>query len=155
MHNSPKPAQASIEVKVMPAFEYPIVLVVDDEPHIRDLVHVILQRDYSVLLAEDGVRAVEIAQQFTGEIHLLVSDVRMPRMGGVEAARRILAERPATRVLLMSGEGASSLPAEDRRYSFVAKPFTASAFRSAVNGALGGETLPVCRTLQRCAAQGG
>src|SRR6185503_6827392 len=104
----------------------------------RDFAQIALQQDFVVLLAEDGARAVEMTQQIQGKIHLIVSDLLMPRMGGLEATSRILAERPETRVLLMSGEPGDSLPAGDRRFSFIAKPFSLSDFRSAVDTALSG-----------------
>jgi len=146
---SPAAGRLPLEVNIMPEVEYPVVLVVDDEPGIRNIAQIALQHDFAVLLAEDGVRALEMAYQFPGKIHLLVSDLRMPRMGGLEAVRRILLEHPETHVLLMSGEPAASLPAEGRRYPFIAKPFTLPAFRSAVNGALSGGLLSVRRALQQ------
>ena len=127
----------------MNEFTAPAVLIVDDDPIIRSFLQSILQREYVVLLAEDGVRALEIVGAFSGQIRLLVSDLCMPRMGGLESSRRIVAERPEIRILLMSGGAPGDWPAEDRRYAFVAKPFTSSVVRSAIDRLLSEAHVPL------------
>jgi len=80
------------------------VLVVEDAEDLREVVSRILSHNgYKVLLASDGVNALEIARRHTGEIHLLLSDVVMPKMQGPELSTRLSAERPQLRVLFMSG----------------------------------------------------
>ncbi len=116
--------------------EYPAILVVDDAPVVRDLISLALHHHHLVLLAEDGVRALEIAEAFPGKIHLLMTDLNMPRMGGLEAARRFLAQRPSAQVLLMSGGLGAGWPKDDPRYSFLAKPFSVSIIRMAVETVL-------------------
>src|SRR6202035_3270878 len=87
------------------------ILLAEDEPAIRDLVEFVLERNgYSVLPASNGEEAVELSRRHTGIIDLLLSDVRMPGMDGMQAARVIQGERPGMRVLLMSGESVCGVP---------------------------------------------
>jgi CheY-like chemotaxis protein len=104
------------------------VLVVDDEPEVRELASEILRRvGYSVLEAADGAGALEAAGRHEGEIHLLVTDMVMPGVSGRDLAERLRALRPGLRVLYISGyvqdASARAALASDRS-AFVAKPFT-------------------------------
>jgi two-component system cell cycle sensor histidine kinase/response regulator CckA len=79
------------------------VLLAEDEPQVRRLIHTVLeQAGYTVLVAEDGQHALRVAQR-AEHLDLLVSDVRMPHLGGVALASRLRATWPNLRVLLMSG----------------------------------------------------
>jgi PAS domain S-box-containing protein len=90
------------------------VLVVEDEELVRNLVRYILQQEgYTVLEAADGLTALQLSERHRGPIHLLVADVLMPRMGGPELARRLLATRPTLPVLFLSGyTGQAPTPAD-------------------------------------------
>jgi PAS domain S-box-containing protein len=80
------------------------ILLVEDEPALREVTRRILRRaGYEVIIAENGVEALQVADQHTGQIDLLLSDVIMPQMPGPELARRLRAQQPTLRVLLMSG----------------------------------------------------
>ena len=80
------------------------VLLVEDERSVRAVTLRILRaQGYEVLEAGDGVEALALAERHAGPIHLLVADVVMPRMGGLELAERLRALRPETRVLHVSG----------------------------------------------------
>jgi CheY-like chemotaxis protein len=80
------------------------VLVVEDEPAARELVGEILRDEgYSVLLASDGQEAVEIATRTASPIHLLLTDVVLPRLSGRAAADRIRGIHPRIKILYMSG----------------------------------------------------
>jgi CheY-like chemotaxis protein len=80
------------------------VLVVEDAEDLREVVARVLSRNgYTVILASDGADALEVARRHTGEIHLLLSDVVMPKLQGPELSKRLSAERPGIRVLFMSG----------------------------------------------------
>ena len=76
----------------------PIVLVVDDEPDVLSLVETVLESelDCQVLCAEDGTRALDMLDSQTPA--LVITDVRMPLMDGVELVRRLRA-RPTTRLV--------------------------------------------------------
>lgn len=80
------------------------LLVVEDEPAFRDLLRDGLEsRGYEVLLASNGVHAMQVAEQYTGPIRLLITDVIMPQMSGPELARSLRKVRSSTDVLYMSG----------------------------------------------------
>lgn len=89
------------------------ILVVDDEEPVRTVSQRALESlGYRVLAAGDGVEALEVAAAHDGAIDLLLTDIRMPRLGGMELAARLLAVRSETRVLLMSGYSEFGPPAD-------------------------------------------
>jgi PAS domain S-box-containing protein len=80
------------------------ILVVEDELEVRVLVRDVLrQAGYTVIDAADGEHALRLAAETVGEIHLLLTDVIMPKMNGRELATRFRARWPTTSVLYMSG----------------------------------------------------
>jgi len=87
------------------------ILIAEDEEAVRGLVCEILRRlGYRVLVAGDGVEALALSQRFPDQIHLLLTDVIMPGMDGRELAERMLAARPDTRTLFMSGYAEPPIP---------------------------------------------
>lgn len=80
------------------------ILVAEDEDMVRDLVCEILKRSgYTVLEARNGEEALEVAARHLDPIHLVVTDMVMPRMGGHDLAERLVPLRPEMKVLFMSG----------------------------------------------------
>jgi two-component system cell cycle sensor histidine kinase/response regulator CckA len=80
------------------------VLLVEDEDAVRSLIRIVLQgAGYRVLEASDGGEAVAVAGRHEGPIHLLLSDVVMPVLGGRELAERLLTLHPEMKVLFQSG----------------------------------------------------
>src|SRR5713101_1880723 len=80
------------------------ILVVDDESDVCELARdCLVAAGYRVLEATDGEEALRIAEAHTEPIHLLLTDVIMPRLNGVELAGRLTRLRPDTKVLYMSG----------------------------------------------------
>ncbi len=80
------------------------VLLVEDDEDVRAIgVRTLRAQGFHVLEAADGVDAKTVAHGFGGTIHLLETDVVMPRMGGKELAAQLVAERPEMRVLFASG----------------------------------------------------
>ncbi len=80
------------------------ILLVEDQDGIRDLVCEFLQNNgYTVLHAADGNEALQMADEYKDPIHLLLTDVVMPNVGGQELARRLTQPRPQMKVLFMSG----------------------------------------------------
>ena len=100
------------------------ILVVEDEKFVRDLVQDILESSgYIVLAAEDGTTAIAISENFRGVIHLMITDVMMPRITGPELSQRLLSRRPDMEVLHMSGYTdpvGGRLPKDS---SYIQKPF--------------------------------
>jgi CheY-like chemotaxis protein len=80
------------------------VLIVEDSAAVRAVSKEVLQRQgYDVLEAPNGEAALHLANRHHGTIHLLLTDVVMPVMGGRELAEKLTAARPETRVLYTSG----------------------------------------------------
>ena len=80
------------------------VLVVENEEALRELTSDLLSRSgYKVLSARDGFEAVKIARSFDGSIHLLLTDIKMPKLNGPALARRVTHLHPGIRVLFMTG----------------------------------------------------
>jgi signal transduction histidine kinase/ActR/RegA family two-component response regulator len=80
------------------------ILVVEDEAGVRELASRFLKgKGYSVLEAKDGLEALEISDRYADTIHLVLSDIVMPRMGGTELAERLRARHPNMKIVFMSG----------------------------------------------------
>jgi PAS domain S-box-containing protein len=80
------------------------ILVVEDEKIVRSLALEILKmHGYSVLEARNGTEALKVAARHSGTIHLMLTDVVMPQMGGPELVQRLQPLRPEMRILYMSG----------------------------------------------------
>jgi PAS domain S-box-containing protein len=104
------------------------VLLVEDEDVVRNLVREILERNgYAVLEARNGADALELGSGFGDPIHLLVTDVVMPKMSGRELAERLVAIHPETRVLYMSGYTDGAIGQQgvlDPQTELLQKPFS-------------------------------
>jgi len=80
------------------------ILLVDDNELLRGAVSAFLTlRGYTVLQAGSGHEAVELIRIHKGPIHLVITDVVMPQMSGMQLVQQICSQRPATKVLYMSG----------------------------------------------------
>lgn len=112
---------------VPPAQRTPTILVVDDDAHVRRFAQVTLEDEgYHVLVATNGEDAIAVHDDHDGAIDLLVSDVVMPRMGGVELATKLGAAHPGLKAVFMSGYTAetSELVSEFATGgNFLQKPF--------------------------------
>ena len=90
----------------------PVVLVVDDEPDVRDLVASVLSNaGLAPLLARDGEEAVDLLRRKKGRIDVILTDVMMPVVDGPTLARRVAREWPDLPVLFMTGYPADTLEA--------------------------------------------
>jgi CheY-like chemotaxis protein len=116
------------------------LLVVEDAVRLRETFREALQpQGYTVLGAADGREALQVAREHHGPIHLLVTDVVMPRLGGVALARELRRRRPEVRVLYMSGHAERVIAREigaGRAEPLIRKPFTTARLRDAVRRAL-------------------
>jgi two-component system cell cycle sensor histidine kinase/response regulator CckA len=104
------------------------VLLVEDEESVRLLTHRVLQRQgYTVLVACCGEEALTISQQYQQPIHLLVTDVVMPKMSGPQLASQLKRLRPGIKVLCLSGYTDSAMVRHGMLQSdrhFLPKPFS-------------------------------
>ena len=104
------------------------ILLVEDEPAILAVGTKILERQgYTVLAAASPDEAMRLAREHAGDIHLLITDVVMPKMNGRELARHLLARYPDLKCLFMSGYTASVIAHHgvlDADVHFLQKPFS-------------------------------
>lgn len=111
------------------------VLIADDEEPVRRVASRLLARNgYEVREAANGAEALRMLSAANGEIDLLVSDIIMPEMGGLELARRVSTDFPSLPILLISGysdsqELGQSIPAE---LDLLQKPFSGTELTAAV-----------------------
>lgn len=142
-------AQEPSEVIEIPIAEAPApapappaktVLIVEDDPGIRALMKKILTRQgFAVMEAAGGEEALMLSEAQPGEIHLLITDLMMPQMGGREVSERLRAQRPGIKVLFVSGYTddpmiqSGQLP---EGTEFLQKPFTLGALLEKVNSIL-------------------
>ena len=118
------------------------VLLAEDEDAVRRLVQRALElHGYSVLPARSGEEAEQIERSHLGPIHLLITDVVMPGMGGRELADTIKSRRPQLKILYMSGYTNDEVVRHGvtlQRDAFLQKPFTPSGLVAMVRAAFGG-----------------
>jgi PAS domain S-box-containing protein len=104
------------------------VLVVEEVPALRDLIVGFLKESgYVVLSARDGEHALYLSLSHKDPIHLLLTDIVMPGIGGPQLAQILAASRPTLQVLYMSGyteDGGLRAELNDSNISFVRKPFS-------------------------------
>ena len=114
------------------------VLVVDDETRIREICREVLElQDYVVMEAENGRKALEIMRDTS--FSLVLSDIMMPDLGGLELASMIRDLYPDTFVILITGHGTVDLAKEAIRkgaFDFIAKPFLPEQLQLTINGCL-------------------
>jgi PAS domain S-box-containing protein len=104
------------------------ILLVEDEEAVRDLIQTVLNdQGYNVIPSRDTQHALQIAETFAHEIHLLLTDVVMPGMSGRELAAHITARRRGIRVLFMSGYTDNVITSGgvlEKGITFLQKPFS-------------------------------
>jgi signal transduction histidine kinase len=117
------------------------VLLVEDDDAVRGLAQSILENQgLTVRTASDGPAALAACRERPDDpLHLLITDVVMPRMSGTELAEEVLTEKPGLKVLFMSGYTADEAPGVDgpaARWDFVHKPFTPAELTAKVREVL-------------------
>jgi len=104
------------------------ILLVEDEEMVRDLAYKVLaEMGYTVLAASNGEEALQICERHKGPIHLMLTDVVMPKMSGKELAESSVRRHPELKVLYMSGYTDNSVIRNgmlEPGVNFVQKPFT-------------------------------
>lgn len=99
------------------------ILVVDDEPTIRESLQLILKRNFDVEIAEDGESALTVIENFSPDLILL--DVMMPRLDGLETLRRLRENQKAIPVVMLTAVGAVQTAVTAMKYGardFINKP---------------------------------
>jgi signal transduction histidine kinase len=116
------------------------ILLAEDEDAVRALArHVLKMLGYTVLEAGHGKEALRLAEEHPGSIHLLVTDVVMPELGGQELAGRLSARRPEVRVLYLSGYTEDTVVRHgvlEPETAFLQKPFTPATLAQRVREVL-------------------
>lgn len=141
--SSPPPANIELE-RLTPGapsvVRTQVVFLVEDEPAVRRLALRALSRDgYRLLEAASGEQALSLLEAQRPKVDLLVTDIVMPGMSGVEVAAAFRQRIPGLRVLYTSGYANEILAREgisDEQSAFLAKPFVPATLRAAVHAAL-------------------
>jgi PAS domain S-box-containing protein len=122
------------------------VLLLEDEPSFRKMTAEFLERaGYTVLVATSGSEATSIGQLHPTEIHLLLTDVIMPKISGPQLAKVLSVLRPNMRVLFMSGYTDGALEQKDvlsKEVAFIQKPFSWNSLALKIREVLECEPVP-------------
>ncbi len=144
------PEQAARAASVEPAEALPrgteTILLIEDEEELRNVATRLLEKfGYRVLAAADGAEGIARYRARRAEIQLVVTDLMMPKMGGLEVFRALREDERSLKVLFTSGYAAPSLReavGSDIGVAFLTKPWTASELlrqvRALLDGAVGG-----------------
>lgn len=120
-----------------------MILLVEDEPDILNIAREMLESfGYSVLAARTPGEAVKLAEEHTGEINLLITDVIMPEMNGRELAKRLLSFYPDMICMFMSGYTDDVIAHRgvlEEGVNFIQKPFSLQSLSAKVREALDGK----------------
>jgi DNA-binding NtrC family response regulator len=116
------------------------LLIVEDDESVRTLAARALERDgHMVTIAADGAQGLELIQRAAGGYNLVVSDIRMPEMDGIEMATAAAKQFPAMKIMLMTGYADQRERAEELNgiiLDVVQKPFTLAEIRARVGRVL-------------------
>lgn len=114
------------------------ILIVDDEEDIRDVLEIALKDiGYTVFLAENGKKAFELFKLKRPDI--VITDIKMPVMDGIELLRRVKRENPTTEVLMITGHGDMHLTIRSLKYEamdFITKPVNVDILEIAIEKAI-------------------
>jgi two-component system, cell cycle response regulator CpdR len=123
------------------------ILVTEDDDAVRSFVARALTLDgHHILTAEDGAEALDTLHREAGAFDLLLSDIRMPMMDGIELAKEAAPRFPGLTILLMTGFADQRERAEDLDriiHDVVQKPFSLAEIRASVQSALAACLRPV------------
>ncbi len=104
-----------------------VVLLAEHEPAVRSMLEKLLkQGGYDLLVAEDGQEALQKSDEHKGRVDVLVADVQLPGMTGVDLAKEMRRARPDLRIVLLS-PSVQGLLVLDSTWHFLQKPFLPKA----------------------------
>ncbi|HZQ71065.1 MAG TPA: ATP-binding protein [Terriglobales bacterium] len=136
-----KPAQASVSLAPDAPSGTETILLVEDDPALRKSEMEFLKASgYTVLEASDSEDAVETARSYSGVIHLMITDVVLPKMDGTLLAEKVLGLRPQMKLLFISGFAEHSVSQRglvNSEGNFLEKPFTRRILAEKVRQILG------------------
>jgi len=141
-----QPMEVRTELPAGAVAGHETIIVVEDQSAILDSAQeYLVESGYTVLKARNGLEALEVAAQHKGTIHLLLTDVIMPRMSGKELSEIFVGLYPGARVLLMSGYTSTFLEDNghggNQKHLVLRKPFRLEVLGRRVREALDGEPL--------------
>ncbi len=138
---APVPAQEPAPMRSLPR-GLETILVAEDDAAIRGLVsRTLSDLGYQVLSAPDGVTAMNVARTYSDEIHLVLSDLVMPTLGGRELAAKLKRRAPNLKVVFMSGYAGHAVAEKELELAgecFLSKPFSMVLLANTVRGVLDG-----------------
>lgn len=112
------------------------ILVVEDNDEVRNLACEILEsQGYQMLNARNGIEALKVSERHGDQIHLMITDVVMPWMGGRELQKRLRAQRPDVKIIYMSGHTDQAIVHHvglNSETAFLHKPFSVEAIKQKV-----------------------
>ena len=115
------------------------ILLVEDEQTLRTVVLFLLKSSgYNVIAADDGLDGLRKASECGGEIDVLLADIVMPRMTGIELAIQLSLERPKVKVLLMSAFATETISLQEG-WQLIRKPFALALLKDKIQVLLAGK----------------
>jgi len=116
------------------------ILIVDDEPNMRTILRGILSREgHEITEAADGQEAKEKLRETGGDFHVIVTDLKMPKVDGMELLEHVVQRYPGREVLMITAHGTVDTAVEAMKvgaFDFVTKPFDAVELRTMIAKAL-------------------
>ena len=141
-----KKSDISVDIKRSPSIELPditsndLVLVVEDQSQILLIIKLILEKQgLRVLTTENAEEALGIFENHGNDIGLVISDIMMRGMNGIQMSHEMLKMNPDTKFIFMSGYPADALGSNtklDADINFISKPFGVSEFLKTVKSVL-------------------
>lgn len=117
------------------------ILIVDDDPLVLKVVAGMLKAvGYSTITAQDGLEALEKYKENPDKVSLVLSDLAMPRMSGLQLAEELLADNPNMKIIIMSGymqEEPEIDPDEFGLAAWLEKPMTAARLTAVIQSIVG------------------
>ncbi len=125
-----------------------VILLAEDDPIVRNLIQTMLMKEhYLVVTANDGEEAFEVFRLYSGVIHLLLTDIRMPRMDGLTLAEKMRTLNPDIKIVVMSGETSTIIRQQNIFEAFLRKPFIPPTLLQCVQRVLSDSFRGVCEEL--------